>query len=67
MEYNNWDEVRSHRTDLLYDSDWTDLPHASLTDDQKTAWINYRELLKNIPQTYQNIEDIIWPTKPGKE
>ena len=64
MEFSSWAEVRSQRGYLIQRCDWTDLPHAALTDEQKTAWQTYRQALRDIPQTYQNINEIIWPQEP---
>jgi hypothetical protein len=58
-----WDAVRSQRNLKLYQSDWTDLPHAPLTDEKKSEWQTYRQDLRDI--TLQTDPDnLTLPTVP---
>ena len=60
------DDIRSQRNALLTQSDWTqfsDIPH---TDEQKAAWKQYRQDLRNIPQTFNDPKQVIWPIAPNK-
>ena len=57
-----WDEIRVQRDNLLSACDWTDLPNTPLTN--KQAWLDYRQALRNIPQTYSDPSEVVWPTKP---
>lgn len=59
-----WDDVRAERDLLLGKSDWTVLADAPLTAAQKTAWKAYRQQLRDLPQTYDDPEDVTWPTAP---
>lgn len=45
------DSIRQRRNSLLKDSDWTQLADVALTADQKTAWAQYRQQLRDLPQT----------------
>ena len=56
-----WEEIRSKRELLLKDSDWTQLADAQV---DKQEWATYRQALRDIPQTYANPNDVVWPTKP---
>jgi hypothetical protein len=58
-----WDAVRGDRNKRLLDSDWTQLPDAPLTEEQKTAWQAYRQALRDVTQQADPFE-IIWPSKP---
>jgi hypothetical protein len=60
----SWEEVRSKRSILLKDSDWTDLPNTPLTT--KEAWLSYRQALRDIPTTFKTPEEVIWPEAPNK-
>ena len=31
----------------------------------KASWATYRQALRDLPQTYANAVDVIWPSKPG--
>ena len=57
-----WDTVRAKRNVLLTESDWTDLPNTPLSNKQE--WLDYRQALRDIPSTFTNPEDVVWPTKP---
>jgi len=57
---------RGIRNNLLSESDWTQMPDAPLTEEEKTAWQTYRQALRDITDhanfPYLNEDD--WPTKP---
>ena len=54
-------DVRSLRTRMLKDSDWTQI--ADSTAD-KTAWATYRQALRNVPGQTGFPWTITWPTQP---
>ena len=58
-----WEQIKSKRNNLLALSDYTQM--ADWPGD-KTAWATYRQTLRDLPQTYTNAEDVIWPTAPGE-
>ena len=61
------DYVRSGRSELLAQSDWTQFPDSPLNTTKKTEWAVYRQALRDVPETYAaatSLDDIIWPTKP---
>nr|WP_232613937.1 tail fiber assembly protein [Photobacterium carnosum] len=60
-----WEPVRLKRDRLIRDTDWTQMPDAPLTVEQKAEFLAYRQTLRDIPQTYDNPDDIVWPTKPS--
>jgi len=56
--------IRDKRNDLLNKSDWTQVPDASV---DREAWAEYRQLLRDFPETITTIEDLenpVWPTPP---
>jgi hypothetical protein len=55
--------LRSERDTLLARSDWTQMPDAQLTEEQKQAWQIYRQQLRDLPET-ADINNIIYPAKP---
>jgi hypothetical protein len=57
-----WDTIRAQRDGMLYMSDWTDLPNSPVNN--KEAWLNYRQALRDITKTFSQPEDVVWPTKP---
>lgn len=58
-----WESIRLTRNRLLDESDYTQV--ADFGGD-KLAWTTYRQLLRDIPQTYKTPEEVIWPPKPNK-
>lgn len=59
-----WGTVRLQRDEKLSDSDWTQLKDSPLTDEQKAAWVSYRQSLRDITDTFDNPEDVVWPDTP---
>jgi hypothetical protein len=59
---NKWDEIRNLRTELLKECDWTVLPDSPVGEN-RTAWIQYRQELRNIT-SQENPFSIVWPTQP---
>lgn len=56
--------IRQYRNDLLTRCDWTQLPDAPLTDTERSAWADYRQALRDLPQVYATPDLVIWPEKP---
>ncbi len=56
--------VRSQRNGLLATSDWTQLADAPLTAEQQAAWAVHRQTLRDLPQSYSRVSDVVWPTPP---
>lgn len=70
-EQSLWDRIRAERNSRLSFTDWTQLPGATLTPECVQAFADYRQELRNIPQTYQapdetlwRADTIHWPVKP---
>ena len=62
-----WETIRLQRNELLNQSDWTQVNDSPLSDSKKQEWATYRQSLRDLPATYQsvnNIADIIFPTMP---
>jgi len=57
-----WDTIRAKRDQLIRDTDWTMIPGATVDQAQ---WAAYRQILRDLPQTYDNPEDVVWPTQPS--
>ena len=59
-----WDEIRKQRNYKLYLCDWTQLPDAPLTTQQKADWTTYRQALRDIT-AQEDPFNITWPTEPA--
>ena len=62
LDDSSWENIRSKRDYILKSTDWTVTPGCTVDQAQ---WSAYRQNLRDIPQTYSKLEDIIWPTKPS--
>ena len=59
-----WTAIRAQRNYLLTASDYTQLPDAPLVDEQKTAWIAYRQAIRDLPETTEDPDAVVWPERP---
>ena len=61
-------DLRQKRNALLSATDYTVLQDSTFTDAQVAEWVVYRQALRDITNgitTKEQIDAIIWPTKPG--
>ncbi len=56
--------VRSDRDQAIAQSDWTQMPDVSLTAEQKAAWADYRQALRDVPEQPGFPWSVQWPAKP---
>lgn len=59
-----WSAFRTERDARLSACDWTQLPDAPLTDEQREAWAEYRQLLRDLPDSTDNPAEPNWPEQP---
>jgi hypothetical protein len=67
-----WADLRSIRDYRLLVCDWTQLPNAQLTDEQKQAWEIYRQELRDLPDNIDDPKPLVldennpsWPVPPS--
>ncbi len=60
-----WIELKRVRERLLKEIDWTQMPDSPLTAEQKQAFADYRQALRDLPQQFDNPDDVVWPQKPS--
>ena len=56
--------VRGQRDGQLRGSDWTQLGDAALGDHTAEEWATYRQSLRDVPQTYSRVSEVVWPNDP---
>ena len=56
--------VRPQRNTMLHDSDWTQLGDAALGDHTAEEWATHRQALRDLPQTYSRVSEVVWPNDP---
>lgn len=59
-----WSNVRAQRALLLSACDWTQFADAKLSDTARSAWINYRQQLRDITSAFASPNEVVWPKKP---
>jgi len=58
-----WEDVRAERDKKLASSDHVMLADFPLED--KSDWEAYRQALRDIPEDFDNAEDVEWPEQPS--
>ena len=57
-----WEDIRAERDSLLKATDW----HITYATEKNTSVpqniLDYRQALRDLPQTYQNPEDVVFPS-----
>jgi len=59
-----WIAIRAYRNMLLASCDWTQLQDAQLSMAQIETWMEYRQVLRDIPNNTDDPGDITWPELP---
>jgi hypothetical protein len=59
--------VRAIRDQMLASSDWSQLPDAPLSDLGRAAWVEYRQMLRDVPEQAGFPENVEWPLPPDSE
>ena len=59
--------MREDRDELLAASDWTQTLDAPFTETEKTAWVTYRQALRDLPLQSGFPQNIQWPMSPKNE
>lgn len=64
-----WGRIRNARNVFLQESDMMVMPDrwATYTQDEQNAWTEYRKKLRDIPQTFIDPKEVVWPNKPWVE
>jgi hypothetical protein len=56
-----WQQIRNWRNAELAATDWTQLDD---TTADKTAWAEYRQALRDLPEQHDDPNKIVFPTRP---
>ena len=60
----NMNHIRAPRDGRLRGTDWTQLGDAALGDHTAEEWATYRQSLRDVPQTYSRVSEVVWPNDP---
>ncbi len=56
--------IRGQRDGQLRGTDWTQLGDAALGDHTAEEWATHRQALRDLPQTYSRVSEVVWPLDP---
>lgn len=56
--------LREERNARLDKSDWSQMADVALSEEQKEAWRTYRQALRDLPATTEDLANPVWPEKP---
>ncbi|WDD98373.1 tail fiber assembly protein [Thalassomonas actiniarum] len=59
-----WTRIRTKRDALMAATDWTQIADSPLSAEKKAEFAQYRQALRDLPQSTANPDDIAWPLKP---
>jgi hypothetical protein len=62
-----WIMLRHERNMLLAQSDWTQVLDAPLNQQDRESWKEYRQQLRDMPETVLDPESVVWPEKPHRQ
>lgn len=60
-------QMRGKRDKLLAACDFTQVPDSPFTPEQREAWRIYRQALRDLPETADDLAAIAWPSAPDQE
>ena len=61
-----WSALRTERNARLAASDYTQLQDAHLSAEKKSAWADYRQALRDLPENATDPTQVTWPVSPSQ-
>ena len=61
-----WSQLRTERNARLAASDYTQLQDAHLSAEKKSAWADYRQALRDLPENATDPTQVTWPVSPSQ-
>ena len=61
-----WTALRTERNARLAASDYTQLQDAHLSAEKKSAWADYRQALRDLPENATDPTQVTWPVSPAQ-
>jgi len=58
-------QIRTQRDRLLAASDFTQVPDSPLTAAKREEWRLYRQALRDLPETANDLASVEWPASPS--
>jgi hypothetical protein len=57
--------LRIERNDKLTESDWVVIKATETNTEISQSWKTYRQALRDITQSYQSLDSVVWPAMPS--
>ena len=57
--------LRIERNHKLTESDWVAIKATETNTEISQSWKTYRQALRDITQSYQSLDSVVWPTMPS--
>jgi hypothetical protein len=57
-------QLRVQRNGILSATDWAVMPDSPLSEEKKQEWVEYRQLLRDLPENTIDFSDVTWPEEP---
>ncbi|CAH9055093.1 hypothetical protein PSECIP111951_01171 [Pseudoalteromonas holothuriae] len=65
LEESKWSTVKAIRDAHLKATDWVVVKHQEIGEALPEEFTQYRQTLRDIPQTFDNPDEVVWPQKPS--
>jgi len=57
-------QTRRKRDELLSECDWVIHRSIERKEEIPQQWIDYRQALRDLPNTYESVDDVVFPERP---
>lgn len=65
-DVDKWEVINQKCKQILAATDkYVSVPDYPITEEEKAAWIKYRQAIRDLNKIYTNPDEVIWPTPPG--
>lgn len=64
-DHNKWNLLKSYRDFLLAETDYTQVADNPMPKEKKAEFAEYRQKLRDIPQTFEDPDTVVFPEKPS--
>lgn len=64
IESMQWAAIRTKRNAFIKETDHTQVIDSPFDVDKRTEFATYRQELRDLPQSFENPDDVVWPVKP---
>ncbi|HEB4994548.1 TPA: phage tail assembly chaperone [Aeromonas hydrophila subsp. hydrophila] len=60
-----WSHLKQYRDFLLAETDYTQVADNPMPKEKKAEFAEYRQKLRDIPQTFEDPDSVVFPEKPS--